>query len=80
MTTIDMTNPHQREYFQVCTIKVHLKLVKAGMTPPRGVTRAKLMQRARDLTGAAIADRDYDAAIKALETRRDVLLVYRNTD
>jgi hypothetical protein len=81
MTTIDMTNPHAREYLQVCTVKAHLKLVKAGLTPPRGVTRARLMELARKLTGRHdLRPRDYDEAIKALEIRRDVLLVYRNTD
>ena len=81
MTTIDMRDQHQRDYFQVCTIKAHLKLVRLGMTPPRGVTRTKLMQRARELTGRHdLRPRDYDEAIKALEIRRDVLLVYRNTD
>jgi len=81
MTTLDMRDAHTRDFHQVVTIKAHLKLIKAGLNPPRGFTRAKIMQRARELTGRHdLGPRDYDEAIKALEIRRDVLLVYRNTD
>jgi len=76
--TIDMRDPNQAEYFQVVTIKAHLRLVAAGMQPPRGITKTRLLQRARELTGAAIKARDYDGAIKALEARRNALLVYRD--
>jgi hypothetical protein len=78
--TVDMRDKYQAEHFQVVTIKAHLKLVKLGMTPPRGITRTFLMQRARELTGASISDRDYDGAIKALEARRDALLTYVSTE
>lgn len=77
MISLDMSDDLTREYQQVVTIKAHLKLVKAGMKPPRGITVGKLMQRARELTGASIGARNYDAAIRALEKRRDALLVYK---
>ena len=76
MTTVDMTDQYQREYFQVCQLKGVLKLINAGLMPPRGIRKGDLMKTARTLTGATFGQRDYDAAIKALEARRDCLLVY----
>lgn len=80
MTTLDMTNSYEREYFEVVQLKGILKLISVGLQPPRGTRKAALMQRARDLTGAQFGARDYKAAIKALEARRDCLLVYRQNN
>lgn len=78
MTSIDMTNKYQRQYWEVCQIKGVLKLISVGLQPPRGVRKGDLMKRARELTGGAFGQRDYAEAIKCLEARRDALLVYRN--
>lgn len=75
MTTVDMTNKHQREYVQVCTLKGAIKMAKVGMRHSR-VSNKTLMTQAKELTGANFTMRDYDGAIKALEARRDALLVY----
>lgn len=75
--TVDMHNQYQREYAQVCTLKAHIKMLKAGMTHSR-MSKTQMMNTARRLTGAQFGTRDYDGAIKALEARRDALLVYIN--
>lgn len=77
MTTIDMTDQHQREYAQVVTLKAHIKMLKVGMKHSR-LGKTQIMTTARKLTGANFGTRDYDGAIKALEARRDALLVYMN--
>lgn len=76
MTTVDMTDRYQREYFQVCQLKGVLKLINAGLQPPRGVRKKDLMITARRLTGGSFGVQNYAAAITALEARRDALLVY----
>lgn len=80
MTTIDMNDSHAREYQQVVFTKAHLKLCAAGLTPPRGLTKARLMTHARSLTGANFGPRAYQEAIDALEKRKQALLVYISND
>ena len=80
MTTVDMANKYQREYAQVVTLKGHLKMIKVGMSPRPPLTKTKLMDQARILTGATFSNREYNVAIKALEARRDALLVYIQHD
>lgn len=75
-TTVDMNDPHQRDYAACAQAKAAIKLHKAGIRANRNVTTGKWMEIARKLTGAPIAGRDYDGAIRALEKRMEVLLLY----
>lgn len=80
MTTVDMTDKHKSEYVRVCVLKGQIKLSAVGMKPRAPVTKAKLMEMARELTGANFGPRDYDVAVHELEKRRDVLLTYIQND
>lgn len=79
MTTVDMTNEYQRQYTQCVTLKAHVKMLKIGMKNSR-LSKTKIMELAREASGAQFGLRDYDGAIRALEKRRDALLVYIQND
>ena len=78
MTSINMQDEHQRDYFRAAQAKGAIKLHKAGLQANRTMGVSGWMKIARDVTGAALSPRDYDGAIAALEKRMAVLLVYVN--
>jgi len=59
-------NPARPE-IQAVFIKQHLKLTKLGMTPPRGITKTKLLSKASAITGYNYKRGQYDAAIADLQ-------------
>lgn len=78
MTMIDMTDPHQRDYFRASQAKGAIKLHKVGIRANRHIGIYGWMNIASALTGANLRARDADGAIAALEKRMAVLLVYMN--
>jgi hypothetical protein len=50
MTTIDMTNADEREFFRAAQLKGQLKILRAGMTI-RGLTKTEALRRAGTITG-----------------------------
>jgi len=56
-----------RPVIQAVFIKQHLKLVKLGMTPPRGTNKTKLLSKAGAITGYNYKRGQYDAAIADLQ-------------
>lgn len=63
--TVD--TPEGVSRFSVLSLRGQIKLVKAGMSPPRGVRKGDLMKKAKSVTGKKFSQRDYDAAIAALD-------------
>ena len=59
-------NPSRPE-IQAVFLKSHLKLVKLGMTPPRGTNKTKLLSKASAITGYNYKRGQYDAAISDLQ-------------
>ena len=59
-------NPSRPE-IQAVFLKSHLKLVKLGMTPPRGTNKTKLLSKASAITGYNYKRGQYDAAIADLQ-------------
>ena len=78
MTSINMQDEHQRDYFRAAQAKGAIKLHKVGIKANRSHSIKGWMEIARNVTGAALSPRDYDGAIAALEKRMAVLLVYVN--
>jgi len=64
MTTI--TNPWEAR-IQAVFLKGHLKLVAAGMTPPRGVRKGDLLKKAGAITGRKYARGHYQEAADDLQ-------------
>jgi len=56
-----------RDEVQAAFLKAHLKLVKIGMTPPRGTNKTKLLSKAGAITGVKYKRGQYDAAIADLQ-------------
>jgi hypothetical protein len=48
------------------TCRAHLRLINAGMTPPRGVRKADVLNKAANLTGKPYKRGEYTAAIADL--------------
>jgi hypothetical protein len=63
--TVD--TPEGVNRFGVLSLRGQLKLVKAGMSPPRGVRKGDLVRMAQRVTGKKFGQRDYEAAIAALD-------------
>jgi len=59
-------NPSRPE-IQAVFLKSHLKLVKLGMTRPRGTNKTKLLSKASAITGYNYKRGQYDAAIADLQ-------------
>jgi hypothetical protein len=64
MYTID--NPLQNPRFMAATTRAHLRLINAGMTPPRGIRKADVLNKAANLTGKPYKRGEYKAAIADL--------------
>jgi len=64
MYTIE--NPMQNPRFLAATCRAHLRLINAGMAPPRGVTKGDVLNKAANLTSKAYKRGEYKAAIADL--------------
>lgn len=64
MYTIE--NPLQNPRFMAATCRAHLRLINAGMQPPRGISKGDVMNTAAGLTGKAYKRGEYKAAIADL--------------
>lgn len=73
MSTLDMSDPVQANYFHVCQTKSMLKLAARGMKHSR-VSNKQLMGLAEKLTGKKFKPRDYIGAIEALELKKEEIL------
>jgi hypothetical protein len=62
--TID--NPRDNPRFMAATTRAHLRLIAAGMTPPRGVRKGDVLNTAANLTGKPYGRGEYKAAIADL--------------
>lgn len=62
--TID--NPMQNPRFLAATCRAHLRLINAGMQPPRGIRKGDVMNTAAGLTGKTYKRGEYKAAIADL--------------
>lgn len=60
-----ITNPRD-PMVQAIFLKAHLRLVSAGMTPPRGVTKGSLLKKATAITGKTYGRTDYQTAASDL--------------
>jgi|TARA_R110000782_G_scaffold256822_2_gene345999 hypothetical protein len=63
-----MTLNPARDEVQAAFLKAHLKMVKIGMLPCRGMTKTKLLAKAGAITGNKYKRGQYDAAIADLQT------------
>lgn len=64
MYTIE--NPLQNPRFLAATCRAHLRLINAGMQPPRGTRKGDVLRMAAWLTGKAYKRGEYKAAIADL--------------
>lgn len=64
MYTIE--NPLQNMRFMAATCRAHLRLIKAGMSPPRGISKGDVLNKAAGLTGRTYKRGEYKAAIADL--------------
>jgi hypothetical protein len=64
-------NPASDEV-QAAVIKAHLKMVKVGLMPSKGMTKTKLLKKASDITGVKYKRGQYDEAIFDLQKIVDV--------
>jgi hypothetical protein len=71
MYTID--NPRDSQRFMAATCRAHLRLINAGMTPPRGVRKVDVLNMAANLTGKPYKRGEYKAAIADLTTLLDTI-------
>lgn len=61
-------NPLKNRRFLAATCRAHLRLISAGMHPPRGVTKAAVLATASRLTGKTYGRGEYGRAIADLTT------------
>ncbi len=61
-------NPLNNPRFLAATCRAHLRLISAGMQPPRGVTKAAVLAKAGSLTGQTYKRGEYGRAIADLTT------------
>ncbi len=66
MTLIE--NPLQNPRFLAATTRAHLRLIAAGMMPPRGVRKGDVLDKAASLTGQTYKRGEYGRAISDLTT------------
>ena len=59
-------NPASDEV-QATFLKAHLKMVKVGLMPSKGMTKTKLLKKASDITGVKYKRGQYDEAIFDLQ-------------
>ena len=64
-------NPSSDEV-QAAFLKAHLKMVKVGLMPSKGMTKTKLLKKASDITGVKYKRGQYDKAIFDLQKIVDV--------
>jgi len=64
-------NPASDEV-QAAFLKAHLKMVKVGLMPSKGMTKTKLLKKAGDITGVKYKRGQYDEAIFDLQKIVDV--------
>ncbi|CAB4138503.1 hypothetical protein UFOVP330_85 [uncultured Caudovirales phage] len=64
--TID--NPLENRRFLAATCRAHLRLIAAGMQPPRGLTKGNVLAKAGSLTGVSYKRGEYGKAIADLTT------------
>lgn len=64
MYTID--DPMHKPRFLAATTRAHLRLINAGMQPPRGVRKGDVLNKAANLTGKPYKRGEYKAAIADL--------------
>ena len=57
---------------QAAFLKAHLKMVKVGLMPSKGMTKTKLLKKASDITGVKYKRGQYDEAIFDLQKIVDV--------
>jgi len=62
-----MTLNPARDEVQAAFLKAHLKMVKIGMLPAKGMTKTKLLAKAGGITGVKYKRGQYDAAIADLQ-------------
>jgi len=60
------------DHVQAAFLKAHLKMVKVGMSPSKGMTKTKLLKKASDITGVKYKRGQYDEAIFDLQKIVDV--------
>lgn len=66
MTTINMQDPDQRQFFIAAQLKGQLKILAAGMTI-RGLPRSAALQRASQITGKPYKNSRLIEAIEDLQ-------------
>ncbi len=59
--TID--NPLENHRFLAATCRAHLRLIAAGMQPPRGVSKMDVLKKASKITGKPYSRGQYRQAI-----------------
>lgn len=64
-------NPLRNPRFLAATCRAHLRLIAAGMKPPRGVTKGDVLAKAASLTGKGYKRGQYKEAIADLTTFLD---------